>query len=62
MALEEFEIDGKKFVLNNEISEDETGVVLHDEDELEKTQEVEVISDEELFGQTLTNIFGEENE
>ncbi len=63
MSLEEFEIDEKKFVLNNEIGEDETGVAFYDdEDELEKTQEVEVINDEDLFSKTLTNVFGDENE
>ncbi len=63
MSLEEFEIDGEKYVLNNEISKDETGVAFYDdEDELEKTQEVEVINDEDLLSKTLTNVFGEENE
>jgi hypothetical protein len=64
MALEEFEIDGKKVVINNEFNEKETGVAILDreeDDEFEKTMEVEPIDDEEYLSNTLTDIFGEEN-
>ena len=64
MALEEFEVNGKKVVINNEFNERETGVAIldmEDDDEFEKTMEVEPIDDEEYLSNTLTDIFGEEN-
>jgi hypothetical protein len=64
MALEEFEIGGKKVVINNEFNEKETCVAILDreeDDEFEKTMEVEPIDDEEYLSNTLTDIFGEEN-
>ena len=63
MALEEFEIDGVKILINNEVRKDETGVVSlnkNEEDDLEKTKEIEIPTKEDLLDKTLTNVFGEE--
>ena len=63
MDLEEFEIDGKKVVLNNDVNEDETGVAFHDNEEveLEKTHQIDIVYDPASLENTLTDIFGEEN-
>ena len=63
MKYEEFEVDGKKVILNTEYSKEQTGIADLDdkEEELEKTQEFEPISKEELYSDTMTDIFGEDS-
>ena len=63
MSLEEFEIDGKKILLNNDFKKEETGIAYleEEEDELDKTAEIKVINDEDFDDNTLIDIFGEEN-
>jgi hypothetical protein len=63
MSLEEFEIDGKKILINNYYSEDETGIAFKDgNQELSKTQEIKIITDEELNDKTTLDVFGEDHE
>ena len=55
--------NGKTYVYDKDFSEKNTGVAIYSENEdLEKTMEVEPIKEEDLFSDTSTDIFGEENE
>lgn len=61
---EEFEIDGKKYVLDK-VGEDETGVARpitddeEDEIDLEKTHQIDIVYDPAVLEDTLTDIFGD---
>ena len=63
MNQEKVVVDGKTYVYDKDFSEKNTGVAIYSENEdLEKTMEVEPIKEEDLFSDTSTDIFGEENE
>ena len=64
MNLEEFEVNGNKILLNNNISELETGVayIEKDDEELDKTEEIKIIDEDDINEKTLTDIFGDKNE
>ena len=63
MNQEKVVVDGKTYVYDKDFSEKNTGVAIYSESEdLEKTMEVEPIKEEDLFSDTSTDIFGEENE
>ena len=63
MAMREFEVDNKKVYIDDEIEENETDCLLEDKkDDLFDTKKIEVINDEDLLSNTITNIFGDENE
>ena len=65
MNLEEFEIDGKKVILDNNFSEDETGVAYHDEEDnqldLDKTHQIDIVFDPASLENTLTDIFKDDS-
>ena len=48
------------YIDDEELDVKKTGVVIENDDELEKTQEI--VIDEDVLSDTMTNIWGEENE
>ena len=62
MAIKEYELNGEKVYIDDEVNVNETGVLPPEyKSELEHTQELKVISDKELMEDTLTDIFGDNN-
>ena len=57
----EIEVDGKILKMQKEVPVEETGIVER-ELEFDKTQELEVLSMEDINDKTITNIFGDNNE
>ena len=68
MELEEFEVDGKKYALSKEFSEDEMETFSDEpveekkpeEVELEKTHQIDIVYDPAVLDNTLINVFGED--
>jgi hypothetical protein len=66
MNLEEFEIDGKKVILDNNFSEDETGIAFYNDEEddeidLDKTHQIDIVYDPASLENTLTDIFKDDS-
>lgn len=64
MSLVKYEVDGEIFYVDDELKKEETGVVSLDNksEDFEKTQEIDVINEEDLLSDTLTDVFGDNNE
>lgn len=67
MEYEEFEIDGKKYALTKEFSEEEMGTFKDEEPkkepskeevDIEKTHQIDIVYDPAVLDTTLTHIFG----
>ena len=62
MAIKEFIVNGEKVYINDEIENGEVSIVNKSEDDLSNTATLEVIHEDDKYGETMTNVFGGENE
>lgn len=62
--MKEFVVNGESVYIDDEVEEGSTGVAIYKEesDDLSNTTEIKVFSDEDKFSDTLTDIFGDNNE
>ena len=63
MAVKKVKFNNFFIYINDELDENETGIVIkNEEEEFEKTKEITPITDEDLLSDTNTDIFGGDNE
>lgn len=60
MAIQKIKLDGDYIYINDEVKDEEKDVPINNN--LDDTIEIEPINEKDLFEDTLTDIFGEENE
>ena len=61
MAMKEVLVKGEIVLIDDEFDERDIGVIIPNEDELEKTKEINQITQEDLLSQTLVDIYGDDN-
>ena len=64
MAIKKVKFNDSFIYINDEVKEEEKGYAIFNETEedLEKTREIEPINEKDMFEDTLTDIFGDEDE
>lgn len=64
MELKEFSYDGEKILISDEVEDMDVDIFPENKQEsmLDKTQEFNVLTEDELFSETMTDIFGDNNE
>lgn len=65
MALRDFEVDGNKVLIDDEMDANSTGDYINNgrvNEEFENTVEIEPISEDDKLAETLTNVFGDAND